>query len=104
MSDLVAPHGRGELKPLLLTGQALEKEKSYAQTLPRLKVSSREAGDIILMGIGGLTALEGFMTYVDWKGDCDDYCLSNGLFWPIPITLSATRKETYRLGSDISVK
>ena len=105
MSQLVSPHGGGDLKPLLLEGDALEKEKIYAQSLPKLTVSSREAGDIIMMGIGGFTPLDGFMTYADWKGVCDDFSLASGLFWPIPITLSATKEETesIKVGTDISL-
>lgn len=105
MSQLVAPHGGGELKPLLLEGAALEKEKIYAQSLAKLTVSSREAGDIIMLGIGGFTPLDGFMTYADWKGVCDDYCLSNGLFWPVPITLSANKdvSDSIKVGNDIAL-
>ncbi|RLC33545.1 sulfate adenylyltransferase [Candidatus Shapirobacteria bacterium] len=93
MSKLVKPHGGGELKPLLLEGEALEEEKKKAETLKKVPITSREAGDILMMGIGAFTPLEGFMGYDDWKGVCDDYKMTNGVFWPIPITLSAT-KET----------
>src|SRR5512135_1178653 len=88
MSKLVRPHGGGELKPLLLTGDALAAEKKHAQTLPKVKMSSRETGDVIMMGIGGFTPLSGFMTRADWEGVCDGMKMANGLFWPIPITLS----------------
>ncbi len=88
MSTLVKPHGGGELKPLLLEGDALAAEKARAEGLTRINVSSREAGDIIMMGIGGFTPLEGFMTHADWEGVCDGMKMANGLFWPIPITLS----------------
>ena len=50
---LVNPHGGGSLRPLLLEGQALQAELARARSLPRLKVSSREKGDIIMLGIGG---------------------------------------------------
>jgi sulfate adenylyltransferase len=89
MSILVKPHGGGELKPLLLEGDALAAEKERAASLPRVNVSSREAGDIIMMGIGGFTPLDGFMTHTDWQRVCDGMMMANGLFWPIPITLSA---------------
>ncbi len=85
---LVRPHGGGSLKPLLLEGDALKAQVGYAKTLPKLKVSSREAGDIIMMGIGGFTPLDGFMTHGDWEGVCDGMKMMNGLFWPIPVTLS----------------
>lgn len=88
MSSLVKPHGADELKPLLLEGEALQAEQQRAAELPQLKMSSRETGDLIMLGIGGFTPLEGFMGKADWQGVCDDMKLANGLFWPIPITLS----------------
>ena len=91
MSKLVQPHGGGELKPLLLEGEALTEEKKKADTLKKVPITSREAGDVLMMGIGAFTPLDGFMGYDDWKGICDDYTMTNGVFWPIPITLSATK-------------
>ncbi len=41
-----------------------------------------------MMGIGGFTPLDGFMSYTDWQGVCAGMKMANGLFWPIPITLS----------------
>ena len=88
MSTLVNPHGGGSLKPLLLEGDALSAEQARAEGLTKISVSSRESGDIIMMGIGGFTPLDGFMTHADWAGVCDGMNMANGLFWPIPITLS----------------
>ncbi|MGZ8979418.1 MAG: hypothetical protein ACXW2D_01615 [Burkholderiaceae bacterium] len=56
---LVDPHGGREPRPLLLTGDALNAQRRHAATLPRLTVSSREKGDIVMPGIGGCTPLEG---------------------------------------------
>ena len=88
---LVNPHGGGRLRPLLLEGEQLVAERSRARLLPKLTVSSRERGDLIMLGIGGFTPLEGFMTRADWEGVCDRYRTAAGLFWPIPITLSADK-------------
>jgi len=92
MSRLVPPHGNRELKPLLLEGAVRREELKRAAGLKKVPMTSRETGDLIMMGIGAFTPLEGFMGRVDWQGCCDDYSLPgvNGLFWPIPITLSAT--------------
>jgi len=57
-----------------------------AKTLPKVKMSSRETGDLIMMGIGGFTPLEGFMTHADWAGVCDGYKTASGLFGD-PVTL-----------------
>ena len=102
MSKLVRPHGGGELKPLLLTGDALAAEKARAASLPKVKMSSRETGDLIMMGIGGFTPLQGFMTHADWEGVCDGYKMANGLFWPIPVTLS-TNDDGIKAGDDIAL-
>ena len=88
MPGLVRPHGAGPLRPLMLEGEALAAERARAATLPQLRVSSREKGDLIMLGIGGFTPLAGFMTRADWEGVCDGYRTASGLFWPIPITLS----------------
>ncbi len=85
---LVRPHGGGNLEPLLLKGKALADELQRARSLPRIKVSSREKGDLVMMGIGGFTPLEGFMSFPDWQGVCAGMKMANGVFWPIPITLS----------------
>jgi sulfate adenylyltransferase len=85
---LVKPHGGGNLNPLLLKGRSLAAELDRARTLPRIKVSSREKGDLVMLGIGGFTPLDGFMSFTDWQGVCAGMKMANGLFWPIPITLS----------------
>jgi sulfate adenylyltransferase len=102
---LVSPHGKQDLKPLLLEGQALAAERKRAATLPALKVSSREKGDLIMLGIGGFTPLDGFMTRADWQGVCDGYRTASGLFWPIPITLSADEKTAagIAVGAEIAL-
>jgi sulfate adenylyltransferase len=102
MSKLVNPHGGGELKPLLLEGAALKAELDRAKSLPKLKMSSRETGDLIMFGIGGFTPLTGFMTKSDWQGVCDGMKMASGLFWPIPITLS-TNDESIKEGMDIAL-
>ncbi|GAB4177712.1 MAG: sulfate adenylyltransferase [Rhodocyclaceae bacterium] len=102
---LVHPHGGGALKPLLLHGKELAAERARAATLPKLRVTSREKGDIIMLGIGGFTPLEGFMTRADWEGVCDGMKMANGLFWPIPITLSVDEvvADSIKTGADVAL-
>jgi sulfate adenylyltransferase len=102
---LVNPHGGGDLKPLLLEGEALVAERERVLSLPRIKVSSREKGDLIMLGLGGFTPLDGFMTHADWENVCDGMKTASGLFWPIPITLSAdkTSADSIDTGSDVAL-
>ena len=96
-SKLVPPHGSTELKPLLLQGDARKQALKLARTLPAITLSSRERGDLIMFGIGGFTPLNGFMNQADWQGVVDNMRLQSGdnagLFWPIPITLSAPKSN-----------
>jgi sulfate adenylyltransferase len=105
VSRLVSPHGAETLRPLLLDGPALVEERKRAKSLPRNTVSSREKGDLIMLGIGGFTPLNGFMTHADWQGVCDGMRLPNGLFWPIPITLSTDNATaaTFHTGKDAAL-
>ena len=92
MSKLVKPHGSDVLKPLLLEGAEAAEEIKKAESLPKVFMCSRETSDLIMMGIGAFTPLDGFMGKDDWEGVCKDYKMANGVFWPIPITLSTTEE------------
>src|SRR5262245_22148388 len=58
-----------------------------------------------MLGIGGFTPLDGFMNQADWRGVCDEMRTASGLFWPIPITLSAAKEAADRInpGSEIAL-
>jgi len=100
---LVPPHGGGELNPLLLQGSELEAEKKRAEDLKRVDITSREAGDLFMLGIGAFTPLTGFMTKADWQGVCDNYLMADGTFWPIPITCSVDEADGVNAGDEIAL-
>ena len=72
-------------------------ETKKAGTLTQVMMTSRETSDLIMLGIGAFTPLEGFMTKADWKDVCAEYRTRQGVFWPIPITLSTTPAQADRL-------
>jgi len=91
-TKLISPHGSDTLKVLLLEGKEKENELKKAEGLPKVVMTTRETGDLIMLGIGGFTPLEGFMGKDDWKGVCEHMKMTNGIFWPIPVTLSHDKK------------
>ena len=105
MSGLVPPHGGRGLRPLQLQGERCTQEAARAQTLRTIRVTSREKGDLVMLGIGGFTPLDGFMTHADWKGVCDDMRTADGLFWPIPITLSTDEStaDCIAIGEEVAL-
>jgi len=88
MSRLVDPHGGGALKPLLAPEPERAAGLERARSLKRVPISSREASDLLMLAMGAYTPLDGFMGHDDWRGACVDMRLADGVFWPIPITLS----------------
>ena len=105
MSELVAPFGGAELKPLLVPQSELADQRARAANLPQVPMTSRETSDLVMMAMGAYTPIDGFMGHDDWHGVCQDMQLSNGLFWPIPITLScaANLAEGINLGDDVAL-
>ncbi len=93
MSKLVAPHGGKGLVCALLEGAACEAELEKAKGLKQVEISARAKGDLIMMGIGGFSPLEGFMSKADWKGVCENFQLADGTFWPVPITLDVSSDD-----------
>jgi len=105
MSKLVAPHGGKGLVCCLLEGSEREAELKKAAGLKQIEISARAKGDLIMMGIGGFSPLDGFMTKADWKGVCENFQMADGTFWPVPITLdvSAEDAEGIAVGSEIAL-
>jgi len=91
------------LKPLLLEGAEAQEEIKRAESLLKVPMTSRETSDLIMMGIGAFTPLDGFMGKADWQGACQEYTMENGVFWPIPITLSATEDVAGAIGASEEV-
>ncbi|UZP68619.1 sulfate adenylyltransferase [Desulfovibrio mangrovi] len=91
MSKLVPPHGGKGLVCCLLEGAEREAELKKAAGLKQLEISARAKGDLIMMGIGGFSPLNGFMGKADWKGVCESFTMADGTFWPVPVTLDAEK-------------
>ncbi|NQU71367.1 MAG: sulfate adenylyltransferase [Rhodospirillales bacterium] len=106
MSKLVPPHGGQGLKPLLVPNSERAAARDHAATLKTIPITSRETSDLLMLGMGAYTPLDGFMNHDDWRSVCTDMKLTNGLFWPIPITLSADKDvaDGISLGDEIALR
>ena len=101
---LVNPLGKEKkLKPLLLSPAQVAEEKKRAKELTVVTLTSRETADLIMMGIGGFTPLDGFMGQADWKGAVGDLKLTDGTFWPIPVTMSVNqgKADSIKIGQEV---
>lgn len=97
MSKLVSPHGGGGLKALLAPRSERAEQLRRAQGLTKVPMTSREVSDVLMMAMGAYTPLDGFMGKGNWRRVCLDMKLKSGVFWPIPITLSANKDLADRI-------
>ena len=79
MSKLVAPHGGGKLKSLLIPKDERAIELERAKGLKQVHMTSRETSDVLMFAMAAYTPLNGFMGQADWRGVCSDMKLSNGM-------------------------
>ena len=105
MTSLVPPHGANTLKPLLLPEKVRIQELSRAEALKKIPMTSCEVCDLLLLSMGAYTPLNGFMGEADWRGVCEDMKLADGLFWPVPITVSARQAlaNQIEIGEDVAL-
>jgi sulfate adenylyltransferase len=85
-SHLVAPHG-GELIDLIANPQRSQELKAHSREWASLDLNARQLCDLELLLSGGFSPLRGFMNRADYEGVCHNMRLSNGVLWPIPVTL-----------------
>jgi len=92
----VPPHG-GRLLPLLVRDSELEESIKEAETLPKVRLDSKEVSDLIMLAMGAFSPLEGFIGKADYEGVVADMHLKNGTLWPIPITLAVSKEEAEKI-------
>jgi sulfate adenylyltransferase len=71
--------------------------------LPRLNVSPEVAGDIMNIGIGAFSPLEGFMGPDDLRATLAEKRLASGVPWTIPIVLDVSRQQANQLGEAVGL-
>ncbi len=76
--------------------------RKKAEGLKQIEISARAKGDLIMMGCGGFSPLNGFMGKEDWKGVCEKFLMTDGTFWPVPVTLDSD-DEDVKVGDEIAL-
>lgn len=102
---LVNPHGQGNLMPLLVSEDTRPEELRRAESFVKVLLSTRELSDLLMLAMGAYTPLKGFMGEEDWRGCCSDMTTSDGIFWPIPITLSTSEEisNSIKIGDEVAL-
>jgi sulfate adenylyltransferase len=88
-SHLVAPHG-GKLINLILNREQAADTKAESRDFPSWDLTPRQICDLEMLLNGGFSPLTGFMNKADYESVCQDMRLTNGVLWPMPITLDVS--------------
>ncbi len=74
------------------------------QTALKLQLTDRQTADFEMIGNGGFAPLTGPLGSEDWKSVVESMTLTNGEYWPIPITLATeldvSEGDTVEISSD----
>lgn len=82
-----------------LAGEARRRElHAGSRDWPSWDLTPRQTCDLELLMTGAFSPLAGFLTRADYEAVLDRACLTNGLFWPLPITLEVTAALAESLG------
>ena len=98
----IAPHG-GRLVSRVVAGEQRGGERERAAGLKRLTLGRREVSDLLMLGVGAFSPLEGFLTSADYHAVVREGRLSNGLPWTIPIVLPVAEEAAKDIGLDDEV-
>ena len=87
MNNLISPYG-GKLVDLIVDTERTQALRSEALTLPSVDLDERQLCDLELLLNGAFSPLTGFMGRADYQAVANDMHLTDGTFWPLPITLT----------------
>ncbi len=83
---MIKPHGSDALHPLLISDPDKNRVlASEAEDLPSLLLNSAAAANVVMLGGGYFTPLNGFMDVTDAMSVAKTMHTTDSLFWPVPI-------------------
>ena len=99
---MIAAHG-GTLVNRIIEGQARETLLAQASRLPQVELDAWALSDVEMIGIGGFSPLEGFMTKAEYESVVNQRRLKNGFVWTIPVTLAVRADQAKALKDDTAL-
>ncbi len=102
-APLIAPYG-GRLVDLLAGDEERREATARAARLPSIQLSPRSLCDLELLATGAFSPLDRFMGRADYLRVVEDMRLSDGLLFPIPITLPVVDARGLDEGVEVALR
>ena len=99
---MIAPHG-GTLVNCIVDGRERDALVAKVERLPQIELDAWALSDVEMIGIGGFSPLDGFMTRADYESVVRHRRLKHGLVWTIPVTLAVTKAQAQGLKGDVAL-
>jgi sulfate adenylyltransferase len=103
-AKLISPYGGNKLVNLVLAGKERDELLARASKLPSIKITMRNLCDLELIATGGFSPLDRFMGKADYERVLHEMRLSDGVLFPLPITLTADPKELPTVGEELVLR
>ena len=101
---MIKPHGSNELMPKIVS---TEEEKiallDAAESMKKITVNSAAAANLVMLGAGYFTPLDGFMEKKDVIAVANRMQLDDGLFWPTPVVNLTNQELEITEGESIAI-
>ena len=101
-AELNSPYG-GELIDLVVKGEEYEELLEKSSRLPSIQISQRALCDLELLATGAFSPLDRFMGKADYERVLTEMRLTNGMLFPIPVTLPVDEDSLPTWGEQITL-
>jgi sulfate adenylyltransferase len=103
INSLIEPVG-GRLINLIVDDEQRADLIKKANSLPSIQLSYRSVCDLELLATGAFSPLDRFMGKADYESVLEEMRLTEGLLFPIPITLPVKSDCAVRVGQEIALR
>tara|TARA_B100000035_G_scaffold17429_2_gene13934 strand:- start:510 stop:1694 length:1185 start_codon:yes stop_codon:yes gene_type:complete len=101
---MIKPHGSDELMPKIVSTEEEKVELlNSANSMKKMTVNSAAAANLVMLGAGYFTPLEGFMSKSEVISVANDMKLENGLFWPTPVVNLTDKEVEFKEGDSVAL-
>ena len=101
-AELISPYG-GKLVDLVVKGEEYEELLEKSSRLPSIQISQRALCDLELLATGAFSPLDRFMGKADYERVLTEMRLTNGVLFPIPVTLPVDEDSLSTWGEQITL-
>jgi sulfate adenylyltransferase len=101
-AELIAPYG-GELINLVVSAEERDELLEKSSHLPSVQISQRALCDLELLATGAFSPLDRFMGKADYERVLTEMRLTNGVLFPIPVTLPVDEESLPSWGEQITL-